>query len=302
MPSSWRWSNDEEFRENVFPHALNENDHVRRAAISNCFAENCRDLFDNARKLRDGCEELTVLLEENQDEISEALGIAIEMCQDGEEMLLFQRRLAVGMGAYGFLHGKEAIEHFCHKTSKPTSRHDLERFCDDVFDMLQAFDSALLDDAKFLADEVRDLPEHLEADFLKARDLCSVGFEEVGVMLCGRGFEKVVREILARRNIQVASGNRSQPASKAMLHDLLGAMGKLKYKDDGNRLFSPQSLTLMHWIREVRNGVVHEGEEEVSADERTTAAMLAQISARLWAAHIANESRALDETSIRKDW
>lgn len=302
MPSSWRWANDEEYREHVSPHAISGNNHVRRYETSFCFAENCRILFDNVRDLEAANTRLAKVLEDPKGRLSDAQDIAEGMCQDGEEMLLFQRRLAITMGAYDFLHGKESIEKAMRDASKGVSRFELEQFRDDVAKMLQAFDIALSEDAKFLADDVRDLPKYLRADFLKARDLCSVGFEDVGLMLCGRGFEKVVRDILLQREVHIAVNNRIQPASKAQLHDLLNAMGRLKYEDDGKQVFSRQSVQQMQWVKEIRNDMIHDGEDDISADERTLATTLAQISARLWASHLANKARPLQEATIRKEW
>ncbi len=43
-----------------------------------------------------------------------------------------------------------------------------------------------------------------------------------------------------------------------------------------------QSVALMHWARQVRNGEAHPGEDEIAADERTSAKVTAEVSARVW--------------------
>lgn len=302
MPSSWRWTTNDEFIEYVEPHSLNEVNNVRNYQVFHCFAEACRDLFENVDTLRTSLESLEKWLETHKLVDDEALAIANDICWNGEHMLLFQRRLAVGMGAYSFLHGKGGIERATHKPGKPTGRYALERLCKDTRQLLAAFDEALSNDAKFLVDDVRGLPEHLKDDFRTARDLSSVGFEDVALIVCGRGFEKVVRAVLDARAISITGSKVKVPASKAMLNDLIGAMGRMSWQDDGSRVFSPQSVSLMQWIREVRNGSVHEGEEDVAADERATATILAQVTARLWEMHTKNLGRELNATELQKNW
>jgi len=301
MASSWRWSNDEEFEKYVQPHAIKHLNYVRRYAVSYCFGEVLQKLFDDIGELRVGVKALHSWLETHKTIDEEGLDIAIDLCHHGESMLLFQRRLAIGKGAYGFLHGKDGIEHSDHELTKHTSRHDLVQLHDDVEELLSAFDAELQEDARFLVDNVHELPEELLLDFRTSRDLCSVGSEEVGLMVCGRAFEKVVRAVMGRLGVQILS-KKTIDAEKAMLNDLIESMRKLRWKENGEDVFSPQSIALMNWIRIVRNGAVHEGEEYVAGDERTTATLLAQISGRLWEMAKRNAMRQLESTIIQKDW
>ncbi len=158
MPSSWRWAKTEDFIENVHPHALNEVNHVRNQRVFYCFAELCQELFDHVARLRQSLARLRLLLADSRDFNVECLNEAIDICHHGESMLLLQRRLAIGMGAYAFLHGKEGIEHAAHELSKPTSRHDLEQLCEDTEELITAFDAALHEDSKFLVDDVARCP------------------------------------------------------------------------------------------------------------------------------------------------
>jgi hypothetical protein len=303
MASSWRWASNEEFIEYVHPHALNEVNQVRNYERSYCFAEVCRELFNSVHELETSLSALDEWLGSHREIDADGLSIGVDICHHGETMLLFQRRLAVGMGAYGFLHGKDGIEHFAHKLSSHTTRRDLKQLRTDTAGLLSAFDDAMREDAHFLVDSVRDLPEALERDFRMVRDLCSVGFEDVGLIVCGRGFEKVIRAIMAARGVRISVGKSTDlDASKATLHDLIGAIGRLRWDDDDSLVFSSQSVALMHWIRQVRNEAVHEGEESVAGDERTTATLLAQISGRLWSMHQQNEGRALKAQLLQKEW
>jgi hypothetical protein len=292
----------DDFKEHVFPHAINEVDHVRNYEVHYSFADGCRELFSHVAKLEEGLALLRGWLKQGNPEAdNDILAVATSLCHHGELMLLFQRRLATmpgGEGAYGFLHGKETVERYIDDRSKPPSRYELEQLSDDVDTLLKSFDDAMARDQRFLLDDARELPEELRIDFRIARDLCSVGFEDVALIVCGRGFEKVVRAIMSERKIVVTSGSKPKPASRAMLNDLIGAMSKLRWKDDGASVFSATSITLMHWVRDVRNGAVHEGEEEIAADERATALVLTQVSSSLWATHLKNRDRDLETASV----
>jgi hypothetical protein len=103
-------------------------------------------------------------------------------------------------------------------------------------------------------------------------------------------------------SVRIVIGKNEFVAAKAMLKDLIGAMGRLRWKDDASLVFSSQSVSLMQWVREVRNGAVHEGEEVVAGDERTIATLLAQISGRLWQMHRDNSAREVASSLIQKDW
>jgi hypothetical protein len=147
-------------------------------------------MFENVARLTRSWSSLDAWLKNHHEIDDDGLAIAIDICHYGELLLLFQRRLAVGMGAYGFLHGKDAIEHAAHPLSSHTSRRDLEQLSTDVGELLAAFDTALREDARLLVDSVSNLPENLKKDFRTGRDLCSVGFEDVALMVCGRGLKK----------------------------------------------------------------------------------------------------------------
>jgi hypothetical protein len=112
-----------------------------------------------------------------------------------------------------------------------------------------------------------------------------------------------VRAIVSARGVRISAGkNTDVDASKATLNDLIGAMSRLRWADDESDVFSAQSVALMHWIRQVRNEAVHEGEEGAAGDERTTATLLAQISGRLWEMHQQNVGRTLQRQLIQKNW
>jgi hypothetical protein len=152
MPSSWRWTNNQEFLEYVHPHAINEVDHVRNYEVFYCFAEACRDLFSSVHELRGALDALDGWLKGHKEIDDAGLAIGVDICHHGEMMLLFQRRLALGMGAYAFLHGKDSVEHCAHKLTSHTTRRDLKQLRSDTAELLSAFDAALLEDARFLMD------------------------------------------------------------------------------------------------------------------------------------------------------
>jgi len=302
MPSSWRWTKTEDFIEYVNPHALNKVDHVRNQRVLYCFAESCQTLFDHVAALRQLLARLRSLLAESKAINVESLNVAVEMCHHGESMLLLQRRLAIGSGAYAFLHGKDAVKHAAHELSKPTFRHHLVQFCKDTEELLTAFDAALHEDAAFLVVDVSALPEDLAATFRTARDLSSVGFEDVALLICGRGFEQVVRRVLKLWDVTISAKGVTTVAAEAGLNDVIETMRRLRWKDDASKVFSAPSMALMQWVRQVRNVEAHPGEDDVAADERTSAKLAAQVSARVWALLERNLNRDLESREVIKNW
>lgn len=58
----------------------------------------------------------------------------------------------------------------------------------------------------------------LEADFRLARNLFSIGFDEVGVLIAGRGLEGVLRKVAAMRKIElVVRGNATSVAEADLM-------------------------------------------------------------------------------------
>ncbi len=145
------------------------------------------------------------------------------------------------------------------------------------------------------------MPEDLVASFRTARDLCSVGFEDVALLICGRGFENVVRRVLETWDVQIATKSGSTAVAEATLNDVIETMKRLRWKDDSSKVFSGQSVALMHWARQVRNGEAHPGEDKMAADERTSAKLTAEVSARVWGLLKRNSDREIESRAETKN-
>src|SRR5262245_53495019 len=68
---------------------------------------------------------------------------------------------------------------------------------------------------------VLDLPPSLESDFRTSRNLFSIGFDEVGLLIAGRGLEGVLRKIAYTRKIVLGVKGKASPVFEADIYDLI---------------------------------------------------------------------------------
>lgn len=78
------------------------------------------------------------------------------------------------------------------------------------------------EDEQLLIDGL-DLPEELTYDFRLARNVFSIGLDEVGLFVAGRGLEKVLRRIARGRKIAVVVRTKQKPAAEPDFYDLIEA-------------------------------------------------------------------------------
>jgi hypothetical protein len=295
MTSSWRWGSDDEFQRHVFPHALNEVPHVRQSYTIYSFAECVRQMHEDLVELRQALESFETMLEQKaQSRLPDrAAETAVEICYLGESVLRYQKRLVLGEHAYGFLHGKETIPHAAHKTHRPPRRYDLKRLAEDTRKLLKGFDEMELADSSFLLSEI-DLPDDLMRDFRLARDLFSVGFDEVGLLISGRGLERVLRTILADRSIS-RGGHSTRPAAEGTLNDMIESLEKLRWKVDKKRFLPRGAVEILHLLRTVRNIGAHAPTEEVPSfsPPRELALLIGRAANQLWRLHTSKRRKRL---------
>lgn len=292
MTSSWRWQSDDEFCEHVQPHVLSKVPHVRHSYFTFSFAQSARRLFEDLARLREVLERLESQLDREAvpDALPEAQDLAIEICHFGERVLILQKRLVIKNHAYGFLHSKEAIPHAAHKTDKPITFHDLRRLAEDTREMLAGFAKLEEEDADFLVTAVK-LPDPLNREFCLARDLFSVGFDDIGLLVAGRGLEGVLRKVLIDRSIRVSG---TSPA-RAKLYRVIETMETLHWQADKKPFLPPGAIGILHWLRETRNIGAHAHVEDAVplGSPRHLAILVAQVSDQLWHMHKNNRHRQL---------
>src|SRR6185437_15810335 len=113
----------------------------------------------------------------------------------------------------------------------------------DIDQMLSGYYALIQTDHSFLLGTL-DLPDPLAADFRLARDLFSTGFDEIGLLVAGRGLEGVLRKIAAARKISLQT-KKTAPASEADSYDLIEVMYRVKWKLTGVSLISQETKALL---------------------------------------------------------
>lgn len=302
MKSSWRWDSDEEFRENTDPQHINPVSHVRNYERMYSFAQCAREMYKDLAELRDANKRLAQALEATslRSDLSDVHDIALDVCHHGERILLFQKRLALSDTAYGFLHSKDAIEHADHHPDHKATLIDFQHLGSDTDALLQGFDNFEREDVDYLVKNL-DLPDDISREFRLARDLFSVGFDDVGLFIVGRGLEAVVRKIVRDRAVQIRSRGSDTPAFEARLHDVVEAIGKLRWKGDGSRFMSKEHVRSLQWLREVRNGTAHSN-DGTDVEPREFAPVVATAANKLWSTHQTNLGRELQDSIVVRDW
>ena len=257
-------------------------------------AENIEELVYNLRHLRDGNHGLAKLLEAkgSKSNFEKAHKVAVGVCHYGELPLLHQRWLAIDLASAGFLNAKEAISHAAHEFHRDTAYYDLRTLHESVNEMLAVHDRFLTDRSGYLVYDIHDLPKPLQKDFREARDLFSLGFDEMGLFACGRGLEMVARAILGERSVKIMSKGRETKASEADLYSVIECMDHLRWVD-GSRFVGKKTSQLLHWVRMVRNEAAHPSDSDMEA--RQIAPLVAKAAMSLWIEHSSHKDRALQE-------
>lgn len=231
----------------------------------------------------------------------ETRSLVEDLLHTGEEFLLYHRRLGVLPETYDFAHCHDVEVHWDRNLGSPRACEEINELVGAARALLVKYHAIKSDDAKFLVDGL-DLPEALIGDFTLARDLFSVGFDAVGVLIAGRGLEGVLRAIAARRKIAIVSKGHTQPAAEADLHDLIEAMYRVRWKVRNARLISAQARGLLQYLRTVRNSHAHPGGADtlLESESREFAVVLASSAKRLWS-QAASRAR-LDPLAVVKNW
>jgi hypothetical protein len=301
--SSWRWPSDKDFDENVHPFTLGGTRHVHFSHRSMSVAQCAREIFLAVDRLVESLKNLKAIIAGGKSAIdfSVAIGIALEICCDGERLLLHQSRLGQSMGAYGFLHGKDAFERDGKTGRDAANFHALRQLAKDTDVLLTAFYSMQEEGSEFLVPDLK-MPPDLAMDFYLARDCFSVGLDDIGLLVAGRGLEGIVRRIIRDRRVQLQIKNSSGLASEADFADVVEVARRLRWRKDETRLFSSDTIQLLHWQRDIRNAGAHPGSRRQSKESRTVARAVLELCDHLWKIHTSNTRAQLKDLLIIKAW
>lgn len=211
------------------------------------------------------------------------------------------KRLAKSEASYGFLHQNDLLEHWDRYANTGRIASEIHELVSDLSDLLQGYEAFLRDEERFIIGGL-DLPASLESDFRLARNLFSVGFDDIGLLIAGRGLEGVLRKIAHDRKILLEIKGKATPASESDFFDLIETMYHVRWQTNKTRFLSTEMRALMHFLRTLRNGGAHavvQGSRFL-VNPREAAALIAESANELWKD---TRTRArLTPSTIQKSW
>lgn len=268
------------------------------------------DLFEACRQLSKARNKLAKLgftgsdhetPPDNPSTRSEVAPLVSDLVFHGEELLLYHKRLAQSAYAYGFL-SQQAIIEDDNWNRYPDKRlaKEIHQLVKDTDELLFGYSALQREDEEFLVRSL-DLPRDLEPDFRTARNLFSLGFDEVGLFVAGRGLEGVLRKIAKRRKIKIEVKGKIEDAWDADFKDVIEFMYRLRWKADDKRLISARTKALLDYLRTTRNQRAHPDSETDEIGMRESAVLVAMTANELWS-KASNTRVRFKETSIIKNW
>ena len=213
--------------------------------------------------------------------VSRAHETCIDLIEAGETALLVHQPLAVSDNAYGFLHQHTILKHWDRYVASRRIAAEICRLVDDAAALLAGYRDLAEADNRFLATDV-SLPRRLHIDFLTARDLFSIGQDEMALFAASRGLEATLRLAAKMRRLQVRHRSTSSPAAELSFHDLIEYFYRLEWRKGGERVLSKSLRGLLHYLRQVRNAGAHATSAEVPLQPRETALIIAAAANELW--------------------
>ena len=259
---AWVWNSWEEYIAVVNPVAVDAPGRLRLAQRSSWFQTDTQ-LWEAVKELEEKVQGLRKLGFTGNDHdrppndpsiMNEVHSLALDAVYAGEELLLHHRKLAESDAVYGFLSQHDMLNHWDRYAKTNRIYKEVHRLVADIGEMLKGYQEFVQSDDRFLVGNL-DLPPLLEVEFRLARDLFSVGFDEVGLLIAGRGLEGVLRKIADVRKLFLVVKGKSSPASEADFYDLIETMFQIRWKKSGTRLITPETKTLLHYLRTLRKVV-----------------------------------------------
>jgi hypothetical protein len=302
----WLWNSFEEYSEWVTPISVNKSTWFRRTQRRTTFG-NGRKLFGNISAIQLACDALQKLgrdrIDEKNNPIPDARHLCLEIASEGEQLLLLHKRLATSKHAQDFIAEKDLFINWDHECNRNNTRRKVSELCTAAQGLLQGVDDFADVDESFLKDDL-ELPDFLRRDFFTARNLFSIGNDEMGLFAVGRAIEGVIRAILKMRAIELMdSKGKRTPAHEADFSDLIELTYRLRWKRTGDRLISNDARLLLQYLRSVRNSNAHPGNRTAQSSEN--AREVAQITVRtamdLWRSVAERKTRLFTQT-VTRDW
>lgn len=305
----WLWNSWEEYVDIVHPAAADKPGPFRAMQFDSWFEMEAR-LFAAVGEFKEKVEELKKLgfsrdlrmgdVSKDKERIRKAWDVVLNATYAGEELLLHHKRLAKHRAAYGFLHQNHLVEHWDRYAAGPRIYKEVHQFIIDAEELMNGYHELVQSDEEFILRDL-DMTAALEADFRLARNLFSVGFDDVGLLIAGRGLEGVLRKIAEVRKIFLKVGNRTIPACEIDLHDVIETMYRVKWKKTGRRLINQETKALLQYLRTLRNSGAHPAGTQYGNSPREQATVAARTANQLWNAVTSTRAR-LEPSTVDKNW
>ncbi|MFA6148939.1 MAG: hypothetical protein WC899_12095 [bacterium] len=253
---AWLWSSANEYKEYVCPVVFNK--HTKYIMYQKMPWSTIRYFLINAAKLVD-TERKTLadmIREKENTSLPDLKSTTLCLIDLTEELLFFHKRLALTKAAHGFLSQKDLIEHWDRYVKTNRIYYELEQLLKDIDELMVEYYKLLNEDEELLVDGLQ-LPEYLMADFILARNLLSVGFDDVGILIAARGFEGVLRAVAQKKGIYLKIKEKKTPLQDADMHDVIEALHRIRWRSTKKKIIDVELKHLLHYLRSIRNSVAH---------------------------------------------
>jgi len=308
---AWLWDTYEEFLDYVQPILVAEHAGPLHAAQRETLFEHHSKITEAVAELRKLREDLSERGFENwppKDESAARAEEAYSTCQEivwhGEELILYHRRLAKTPGGQDFIHEKNVIElsNWSRYVGSRRIFMEIRKLIEAVDALLSSYGELASQDEDYLPIE-SDLPDSVLDDFRKARDLLSVGMDEIGLLIAGRGLEATLRHIAKSRGVTLEDKGKSGAVSEAEFFNLIEVFRRLRWRGPGVPLLDKDGIALLHYLRSIRNAGAHPvvagGRKRSSARELSKVTV--EMACSMWQEATKAGAR-LVATKVTKDW
>jgi hypothetical protein len=305
---AWLWESWEEYVKSCNPAGIRSGSF--NLSCTSTGLESTQLLLSSVNELREASLALRTLGFKGQDSALPKFGAAlvgsardkvIQAVYAGETLLLYHKRLALSEASSSFLHENDLLDHWERYATGPRIVHEVWEFAEAVAELLEGYERLAREDERLLLDDL-DLPDALEEDFRLARNLFSLGFDEVALFAASRGLEKVLRRIAHDKKIILINGKKTEPAGEANLHDLIETMSQVRWKVRGTHFLTKETKSLLEYVRTVRNSGAHSGRQDAETKNlRHTASIISRSAQRLWNSSTSSRAR-LTPTVVQKNW
>jgi hypothetical protein len=294
------WESQDEFQKWVMPIG-DPSTNLMRSIGRNLIIENLETLFRERERFGEALENLKNAgfggdpPNKNPEGLKEVRSLLFDLVFSGEDLLAHHKRLAESRWAKDFISEKDIVEHLDRYETDVRKIADLMEAAGNLW---QGFYEIVLQPENFL--EV-DLPDSLEIDFASARNLFSVGFDDVGVLIAGRGLEGVLREIARRKQLRFGATGNEKPAWEADFRDIVEILYRARWKKGGTRLIDQPTKALLDYVRTIRNSHAHPKSAHDEPNYREQAILIASKANSLWKKATQKEAK-LASRKIKRDW